>query len=98
MNMQQILAQAQKMQRDMQKAQAELEKKEFKASKNGIVTVTMMGNRELISVEIDDAGMDKDDKEFLQLAIKDAINDCINQIDSENEAIQEKMSLRMPGF
>ena len=98
MNMQQMLIQAQKMQREMQKEQYALGKKEFKVSKNGIVTVTMMGTRELVAIEIADAGLDKEDKEFLELTIKDAINDCLKQIEEANEAIQAKMANRIPGF
>lgn len=98
MNMQQILMQAQKMQREMQKAQEALGKQEFKASKNGIVTVTMMGTRELVSIEINEDGLDKDDKEFLEMAIKDAVNECLNAIEEANEAIQAKMSSKIPGF
>ena len=98
MNMQQMLIQAQKMQREMQKEQDALGKKEFKVSKNGIVTVTMMGTRELVAIEIADAGLDKEDKEFLDLTIKDAINDCLKQIEEANEAIQAKMANRIPGF
>ena len=98
MNMQQMLIQAQKMQREMQKEQDALGKKEFKVAKNGIVTVTMMGTRELVAIEIADAGLDKEDKEFLELTIKDAINDCLKQIEEANEAIQAKMANRIPGF
>lgn len=98
MNMQQMLIQAQKMQREMQKEQDALGKKEFKVSKNAIVTVTMMGTRELVAIEIADAGLDKEDKEFLELTIKDAINDCLKQIEEANEAIQAKMANRIPGF
>ena len=94
MNMQQMLIQAQKMQREKDA----LGKKEFKVSKNGIVTVTMMGTRELVAIEIADAGLDKEDKEFLELTIKDAINDCLKQIEEANEAIQAKMANRIPGF
>mgnify|MGYP002522745168 CR=1 FL=1 len=59
MNMQQMLIQAQKMQREMQKEQDALGKKEFQVSKNGIVTVKMMGTRELVAIEIADAGIKK---------------------------------------
>lgn len=98
MNMQQLLVQAQKMQREMQKAQEALGKKEFKVSKNGIVTVVMMGSRELVSIDIEEAGLDKDDKEFLEMTIKEAINECLSAIDEENEAIQAQMANRVPGF
>ena len=43
-------------------------------------------------------GLDKEDKEFLELSIKEAINECLNQIEEANEAIQAKMANRIPGF
>ena len=42
--MQQMLMQAQKMQREMAKANAALDEKEFKVSKNGMVELTITGN------------------------------------------------------
>ena len=53
MNMQQMMAQAQKMQRELRKAMAALAEKEFVVSKGGAVTVTMMGNKEVKSIVID---------------------------------------------
>ena len=45
MNMQQMMAQAQKIQRELKKAQAELAQKEFKISKGGAVTVVVRGSK-----------------------------------------------------
>ena len=56
MNMQQMMIQAQKMQRELQKAQAELAKKEFKLTKAGLVTVTVLGSKEVVSVNIEEDG------------------------------------------
>jgi DNA-binding protein YbaB len=50
MNMQQMMAQAQKMQRELRKAQAELAAKEFKVTKGGAVTVTVLGNKEIKAI------------------------------------------------
>ena len=52
MNMQQMLAQAQKMQRELQKAMNELKEKEFVINKNGMVVVTVTGNKEVKSIDI----------------------------------------------
>ncbi len=98
MNVQQMIMQAQKMQREMQKAQEELAKKEFKISKNGIVDITIMGDKKIVSINISDTALDIDDKEFLELAIKDAINEAIAQIDDANEAIQARIANKIPGF
>ena len=45
--MQQMMIQAQKMQRELNKALAELAKQEFSVNKSGAVTITMMGDGSL---------------------------------------------------
>ena len=92
MNMQQMIIQAQKMQREMQKAQAELAKKEFKVSKAGLVTVVVLGNKEIKSIEIDEDGYDKDNKEMVEEMIVSALNEAFEQIDEESEAINERIT------
>ena len=72
--MQQMLAQAQRMQRELKKANEELDKKEFTASKSGMVTVTMTGNNKVAKIDID-----KDAIECLEqiAAERDAIEERI---------------------
>lgn len=98
MNMQQMMMQAQKMQRELQKAQAELAQKEFKLSKAGLVTVTVLGSKEIKSIEIDEDGFDKDNKEMVEEMIAAAINELFEQIDTESEAINERITGRSGGF
>ncbi len=98
MNMQQMMMQAQKMQRELQKAQAELAQKEFKLSKAGLVTVTVLGSKEIKSIEIDEDGFDKDNKEMVEEMIAAAINELFEQIDAESEAINERITGRSGGF
>ena len=92
MNMQQMVIQAQKMHREIQKAQAELAKKEFKASKAGLVTVVVLGSKEIVSIDIDKDGFDPDNKEMIEELIASALNELFVQIDEENEAIQERIT------
>ncbi|MCF0116526.1 MAG: YbaB/EbfC family nucleoid-associated protein [Bacilli bacterium] len=89
MNMQQIMAQAQKMQREMQKKQEALASKEFTKSNGGGVTVTMTGARQLVNIDIDEDLLDKDSKDMLQDMIKNCINDVLKDIEEENNAIQD---------
>ena len=98
MNMQQMMIQAQKMQRELQKAQAELAKKEFQVTKAGLVTVTVLGSKEIKAINIEQDGFDKDNKEMVEEMIALAINEIFEQIDAENEAIQEKITGRPGGF
>ena len=92
MNMQQMMAQAQKMQRELRKAQAELAAKEFVVSKGGAVTVTVMGNKQIKSVNVDKDAFDADNKEMVEDMIALAINEALDKIDEENEAINERIT------
>ena len=92
MNMQQMVIQAQKMQREIQKAQAELAKKEFKSSKAGLVTVVVLGSKEIVSIDIDKDGFDADNKEMIEELIASALNEIFVEIDEENEAVQERIA------
>ena len=98
MNMQQMMAQAQKMQRELRKAQAELAEKEFKVSKGGAVTVVVLGSKEVKSVEIDNDAFDAENKDMIQDMIAMAINEAMAKIDEESEAINERITGQPGGF
>ena len=92
MNMQQMLIQAQKMQREMQKKQAELEEQEFVITKSGAVTVTVKGDKTIKSIEIDKDAFDPDNKEMVEELIALAINEAVEQIKVKEEEITSKVS------
>lgn len=98
MNMQQMMAQAQKMQRELQKALKALEEKEFTISKGGAVTVKMYGSNQIISVEIDEDALEKENKEMVEELIALAINEGLEQINAEREAINERITGQRGGF
>ena len=98
MNMQQMMMQAQKMQRELQKAQKELEEKEFSVTKAGLVTVTVMGSKEVKSIIIDKDGFDADNKEMVEELIVTALNELFAQIDEASAAINERITGRAGGF
>lgn len=98
MNMQQMLMQAQKMQRELKKAQDALKEKEFKVSKAGIVTIVMKGDRSLTSLDIDKDALNEESKEMVQDAIALAINEALSQIEKESEAINEQITGRAGGI
>ena len=98
MNMQQMMAQAQKMQRELKKAMAALAEKEFVISKGGAVTVTVMGNKEVKSINIDKDAFDPENKEMIEDMIALAINEAIAQIEEEAEAINERITGQPGGF
>ena len=98
MNMQQMMIQAQKMQRELKKAQAELAEKEFVVSKGGAVTVTVYGSKQIKSVNIDADAFDADNKEMVEEMIALAINEALEKIEAESEAINERITGQRGGF
>ena len=98
MNMQQMMAQAQKMQRELQKALKELEEKEFTISKGGAVTVKMYGSNQIISISIDEDAFDKDNKEMVEEMVAMAINEGLEMIEKERQAINERITGQRGGF
>lgn len=93
-----MMAQAQKMQRELQKALKQLEEKEFTISKGGAVTVKMYGSNQIISVSVDEDAFDKENKEMVEDLIAMAINEGLEQIQAEREAINERITGQRGGF
>lgn len=98
MNMQQLVAQAQKMQRELQKAQDAIRAKEFKVSKGGAVTVIVMGSKELKSVDIDKDALSEENKEMIEEMIVMAVNEACGKIDEEMNAASEAITGRSGGM
>ena len=84
MNMQQIMQQAQRMQRDITKKKEEIDKMEF-LGKSEWVEIVFNGKREIKSFKILKDEIDGDDKEMLEDMIMIAIKDAFTKIDKETE-------------
>ena len=96
MNINQLMQQAQRMQKDMQKSQAEVAAMTF-TSKQDLVEVEMSGNKEVKKITIN-KDIEKDDIEALEDMVLIAVNDCIKQIDKTMENKLGKYSNMMPGL
>ncbi len=84
-----IMKQAQKIQRDMARAQEEVASMEITGqSGGGLVSVVMSGRHEARRVRIDDSLLG-DDKDMLEDLVAAAINDAVHRLD---EAIKEKFA------
>ena len=92
MNMQQMMIQAQKMQRELKKAMDKLAEQEFSVNKSGAVTVVMMGDGSIKSIEIDEDAFEKDNKEMIQDLIVMAINELSEQIEEAKAEINERIT------
>lgn len=97
MNMQAMLKQAQKLQKEMMNTKSEIDEKEY-TSKSSLVEVKMKGTKEVIDVKIEADLLEKDDIEALQDMFMVAVNDCIKQIDKETNDKLGKYTNGMPGL
>jgi len=98
MSMQTLMQQAQKMQRELQKAQAEFAKKAFTGTNGGAVTVTLLGSREVTKVDIDEVMLTKDDKDMLEEMIKNAVNDALGKISKAEIEVNQRITGRSGGL
>lgn len=81
-NMQQLMKQAQAMQRKLQEAQQELADSEVTGSAaGGMVEVTLTGDKTPVSVSIKPEAVDPDDVEMLEDMVLAALNDAMKQAD-----------------
>lgn len=88
-----IMKQAQKMQEEMQKAQAELEHLEITGeSGGGLVKVTLSGKHACRGVQIDPS-LVGDDRDMLEDLVAAAINDASQKLEA---ARSEKMNGMIP--
>jgi nucleoid-associated protein EbfC len=80
MNLNKLMKQAQKMQEQMAKTQAELEKKTVEVSAGGgKVKVTANGAGDVIAIKIDKGVVDPNDVEFLEDLVLDAVKQAVEQ-------------------
>ena len=98
MNLQQMMMQAQKLKRELEKAEKELKAKEFTAEKGGAVTIKMLGNREIVSINIDKDALDPDNKEMIEELIKMGINELVQTIDEEEDRINSALTGQKGGL
>ena len=87
-NMQSLMKQAQKMQKQVEDATRALEEATYTANAGGgAVSVTVSGKKEVTEVKIDPEVVDPEDVEMLQDLVMAAVNEAIRQIEDleENE-------------
>ena len=98
MNMQQMMIQAQKMQRQLKKELEELAKQEFSVNKSGAVIIVMMGDGSLKSIEIDEDAFEKDNKEMIQDLIVMGVNELSEKIEEAKAEVNERVTGSRQGF
>ena len=98
-NMNNLMKQAQRMQRQMEEGQKELETKEFTATAGGgAVEVKVNGKKEIVSVKLSEEVVDPDDIEMLQDLIVAATNEALRQAEEATNALMGKMTGGLGGL
>ena len=98
-NMNNLMKQAQRMQRQMEESQKALEEATFTAkSGGGAVEVTVTGKKEVTSLKLSPDAVDPDDVEMLEDLIMAAINEAMKQAEAASDAMMSKMTGGMGGF
>lgn len=97
MNIQAMMKQAQKLQKDMVEEKEKIDNQIF-SGKASIVEVEVKGTKEVVSIKINADSFEKDEIEMLEDMIMVAINDANKQIDKETETKMGKYTQGMPGL
>ncbi|MCH1722575.1 YbaB/EbfC family nucleoid-associated protein [Lactococcus formosensis] len=97
MNMQNMMKQAQKLQKQMQASQEEIANTTFfgKAAQD-LVVAEFSGDRKLTNLTIKSDVIDPEDSETLQDLVADAVNDALTQIEKTTEQKLGKFSKGLP--
>ncbi len=96
MNMQAMMKQAQKLQKDMLNIKNEIDNTIFEGESN-LVHVKVNGKKEVLEVNIDMNELEKDDKDILQDMIVVALNDAFKKVDKTTEDKMSKFG-NIPGL
>ena len=97
MNIQAMMKQAQKLQKEMMETKENINKQVFTGT-SSFVTVEVNGNKEVLKVTIDSELIEKDEIEMLQDMIMIATNEAFKKVDKEIDSKMGKYTQGMPGL
>ena len=98
-NMSNLMKQAQRMQRQMEEGQKELETKEFTAAAGGgAVEAVVNGKKEILSIKLSEEVVDPEDIEMLQDLIVAAVNEALRKAEDASAELMGKMTGGLGGL
>ncbi|MCD1146882.1 YbaB/EbfC family nucleoid-associated protein [Peptoniphilus sp. KCTC 25270] len=100
-NMNGMMKQIQKLQKDMETMQANLDSQEFEASSGGgVVKATVNGKKEIVSIQIDPEVVDPEDVETLEDLLIAALREAMNIAEekTQNEMAKLTGGMNLPGM
>ncbi len=93
MNMNNLMKQAQRMQRQLEESKAALEEEKFEiTSGGGAVKAVVSGKKELLEIKIDPEVVDPDDVEMLEDLILSAVNEAMRMADDRYKEVMGKFA------
>ena len=97
MNLNQLMKEAKKMQRDVEKSQDELQSREFEATAGGgAVLVKVSGGKQIKEIKINKDVVDPEDVEMLEDLIITSVNEALRKVDEAQAASFGKYNI--PGL
>ena len=97
MNIQAMMREAQKIQKEMMKEKEEIDATIYEGE-SSFVHVKVNGKQEVTEIKINQESLDKDDIEMLQDILQVAINDAFKKVDDDTEKRMGKYTKGMPGL
>ena len=100
-NMNNMMKQIEKLQKEMADMQENLKNEEISAtSGGGAVTATVNGNKEVISIKLDKEAVDPEDVEMLEDLIVAAVNEALRNAENKENSKMSKLTggLNIPGL
>ena len=92
-NMQGMMKKMQKMQKEMMEALEALNAEQFEGvAGGGMVKVTVSGQREVVSVNLDESVVDPEDIEMLQDLIVIATNEALKKVEEKTNSTMGKFT------
>ena len=92
-NMNNLMKQAQRMQRQMEETTKALEEKEYTAAAGGgAVTVTVSGKKEVVSIKLAEEVVDPDDIEMLEDLIVAATNEALRKMEEDSQTAMSRLT------
>ena len=97
MNIQAMMREAQKLQKEMMKEKEIIDSTIYEGE-SSFVKVKVNGKKEIVEVNIAQESMDKEDIEMLQDILQVAINEAMKKVDKDTEDKMGKYTKGMPGL
>lgn len=97
MNIQAMMKQAQKLQKDMMEEKEKIDHMEFEGS-SSFVNVKVNGKKEVVKIKINQEKLEADDIELLEDMILVATNDALKKVDEITEKNMGKYTQGLPGI